>query len=134
MKNSILAKLLAAALLLGLAAPAGAWVAAYGGYHGGVAVAYRPPCCYGGAAVAGAVVAGAMVGAAVASSAQPVYAPVYAAPVPVTYAPAVGSVVYAVPGGCASVLINGTSYLSCGGVLYRPFYSGGALVYQVAAP
>ena len=74
MKKKTVTALLALALLA--SSPARAWVAA-GGYHGGVAVGYHPPCCYhggygySGAAVAGAAVAGAMVGAAVASSAAP---------------------------------------------------------------
>ena len=131
-------KLIAAAVLLTVAVslspePALGWVAA-GGYHGAVAVGYRPPCCYGGAAVAGAAIAGAAVGAAVAStayaaSAAPVY---YAAPV--TYAPAVGTVVAALPPGCSSMSVNGTSYMNCAGVWYLPFYSGGALMYQVTNP
>ena len=131
-------KVIAAVALLAVAvsispAPALGWVAV-GGYHGAVAVGYRPPCCYGGAAVAGAAIAGAAVGAAVASSAyaaaaQPVY---YAAPV--AYAPPVGTVVAALPPGCASMSVNGTSYMNCGGVWYLPFYSGGALMYQVTTP
>ena len=131
-------KLIAAAVLLTVAVslspePALGWVAA-GGYHGAVAVGYRPPCCYGGAAVAGAAIAGAAVGAAVAStayaaSAAPVY---YSAPV--TYAPAVGTVVAALPPGCSSMSVNGTSYMNCAGVWYLPFYSGGALMYQVTNP
>ena len=131
-------KVTAAAALLAAAAslspsPAFGWVAA-GGYHGAVAVGYRPPCCYGGAAVAGAAVAGAAVGAAVASTAyaaaaQPVY---YAAPV--AYTPAVGTVVASLPPGCSSMSVNGTSYMNCGGVWYLPFYSGGALMYQVSTP
>ncbi|HEY1435790.1 MAG TPA: hypothetical protein VGG65_10460, partial [Thermoanaerobaculia bacterium] len=111
MSRKTVAAFLCAALLASVATPARAWVAA-GGYHGAVAVGYRPPCCYGGAAVAGAAVAGAMVGAAVASSVQP--APVYyAAPAPVyyaapvTYAPPVGTVVAALPGGCGSMSIGG---------------------------
>ena len=128
-------KLTTAAVLLAVAvslspAPAFGWVAV-GGYRGGVAVGYRPPCCYGGAAVAGAAVAGAMVGAAVATAAQP--APVYYA-APVTYAPAVGTVVASLPPGCSSMSVNGVSYMNCAGVFYLPFYSGGALMYQVTTP
>jgi Family of unknown function (DUF6515) len=140
MNKRTVATLLAVALIAMMPAPAGAWVAA-GGYHGGVAVGYHPPCCYhggySGAAVAGAAIGGAMIGAAVASSAKP--APVYvAAPVyyaaPVTYAPAVGTVVAGLPPGCSSMSINGVSYMNCAGVFYMPFYSGGALMYQVAQP
>jgi len=142
MKKRTVATLLAAALLATLPSPARAWVAA-GGYHGGVAVGYHPPCCYhggySGAAVAGAAIGGAMVGAAVATAAKP--APVYyAAPAPVyyaapvTYAPAVGTVVASLPGACSSMSIGGISYMNCAGVFYMPFYSGGALMYQVANP
>ena len=141
MKKTTITALLVLALLA--STPARAWVAA-GGYHGGaVAVGYHPPCCYhagySGAAVAGAAVAGAMVGAAVASAAAP--APVYyAAPAPVyyaaptTYAPAVGTVVASLPGACSSISINGVSYMNCSGIFYMPFYSSGALMYQVANP
>jgi len=131
-------KIIAAAALLSVAvslspSPALGWVAA-GGYHGAVAVGYRPPCCYGGAAVAGAAVAGAAVGAAVASTAYAAAAsPVYYA-APVAYAPAVGTVVASLPPGCSSMSVNGTSYMNCGGVWYLPFYSGGALMYQVTNP
>jgi hypothetical protein len=140
MKKRAVATLLAAGLLATTPAPASAWVAA-GGYHGRVAVGYRPPCCYSsGPSVAGAVVAGAIVGAAVASAAKPAPAPVYVAPAPVyyaapvTYAPAVGTVVASLPGGCGSTPINGISYMNCGGTYYMPFYSGGALMYQVTIP
>jgi hypothetical protein len=130
-------KLITATALLAVAvsispAPAFGWVAV-GGYRGGVAVGYRPPCCYGGAAVAGAAVAGAAVGAAVASSAYAAAQPVYYA-APVAYAPPVGTVVAALPPGCSSMSVNGTSYMNCGGVWYLPFYSGGALMYQVSTP
>jgi len=135
MKTRALAAFLAAAVFLSISSPAAAWVAV-GGYRGGVAVGYHPPCCYGGA-VAGAAVAGAMVGAAVATAAQPVYyapAPGYYA-APVAYAPAVGTVVTTLPPvGCSSMSVNGRSYMNCAGTFYMPFYSGGALMYQVAVP
>jgi hypothetical protein len=66
-----------------------------------------------GAAAVGAVT-GAAVGAAVASS-----------------APAYGTVVYAVPSGCAPVAVGGVTYQNCGGVYYQPSYQGSTLVYQV---
>jgi len=132
MKKITAAALLAVALSSS-PAPAFGWVAA-GGYHGAVAVGYRPPCCYGGAAVAGAAVAGAMVGAAAASTAYAAAAaPDYYA-APVAYAPPVGTVVAALPPGCSSMSVNGISYMNCGGVWYLPFYSGGALMYQVTNP
>jgi hypothetical protein len=79
-----------------------------------------------------------MVGAAVASSARrrpctTLPAPVYYA-APVTYTPAVGTVVASLPGACSSISINGVSYMNCSGVFYLPFYSSGALMYQVANP
>lgn len=136
MKTRTLATLLMAAMFVTAASPARAWVAV-GGYHGAVAVGYHPPCCYSGAAVAGAAVAGAMVGAAVATAAQPAYyapAPVYYA-APVAYAPAVGTVVTTLPPvGCSSMSVNGRSYMNCAGTFYMPFYSGGALMYQVSVP
>jgi hypothetical protein len=142
MKTKSLTALVAIVLLATMTQPARAWVAA-GGYHGGCAVAYHPPCCYSsGASVAGAAVAGMVVGAAIASSAKPpppppppVYVPVpvyYAAPV--AYAPAVGTVVASLPGACTSINISGVSYMNCAGVFYLPYYSGGALLYQVVNP
>ena len=135
MNKRTVATLLAVALIAMMPAPAGAWVAA-GGYRGGVAVAYHPPCCYhpgySGAAVAGAAIGGAMVGAAVASAAY-APAPVYYA-APVTYAPAVGTVVASIPPDCSSMSVGGVSYMNCAGIFYMPFYSGGALMYQVAQP
>jgi len=139
MNKRTVAAVLSAVLLAAVATPVRAWVAA-GGWHGGVAVGYHPPCCYGGAAVAGAAIGGAMVGAAVASAVAapaPVYyanpAPVYYA-APVTYAPPVGTVVASLPGACSSMSISGVSYMNCAGVFYMPFYSGGALMYQVTNP
>ena len=129
------------AFLGAIAAPAHGWVAARG-YHGAVAVGgnrccYHSNCCYSGGAVAGAAVAGmavgAMAGAAAASAARPpavVYAPppvVYVAPPPVV----VGTVVYALPAGCPSVVVNGVQYFNCGGGFYQPVYQGGGVAYQV---
>ena len=47
---------------------------------------------------------------------------------------AVGTVVAGLPGACSSISIGGVSYMNCAGVFYMPFYSGGALMYQVAQP
>jgi len=131
--------LLAAALLAAVPVPAFAWVAAYGGHRGGVAVGVHPGCCYGGATVAGAAVALAAYAppAAVYVAPAPVYVapvPVYAAPAPVAVLP-VGTVVYSLPDGCAGdIQIGEVSYTLCGGDYYQPFYSGGALMYRVAVP
>ena len=139
----------AVALGVTLEVPAHAWVAARG-YRGNVVVG-RNNCCYrgySGGAVAGAAVAGvavgAVAGAAAASAARPpavVYAPppvVYAAPPPaVVYAPppvAIGTVVYALPAGCGSAVVNGVQYFNCGGAIYQPVYQGGGIAYQLVPP
>jgi hypothetical protein len=55
---------------------------------------------------------------------------VYAAPPP----PAIGTVVYALPPGCPSLVMNGIQYFSCGGGFYHPVYQGGGVAYQVVPP
>ena len=120
MRKRLLGTLMAGAALAIPAAPARAWVAAYGGYRGGVAVV-RPPCCFGPAYPV---------------PRPPVVAvprPIYVAP-PVPYIPPVGTLVYSLPGSCAGAVVNGISYMQCSGAYYQPFYSGGALVYRVAIP
>ncbi len=47
---------------------------------------------------------------------------------------AVGTRVYALPGGCQTALIGGVNYHRCGGVYYRPYYEGSTLVYVVENP
>ncbi len=75
-----------------------------------------------GAFVAGAVVGG-VTGAAIASASQPNTVVVTA-----------GTVVTTLPSGCTTAIINGISYHQCGGVYYRPQYSGGSVVYVVTTP
>ena len=75
-----------------------------------------------GAFVAGAVVGG-ITGAAIASASQPDTVVVTA-----------GTVVTTLPSGCTTAIINGISYHQCGGVYYRPQYSGTSVVYVVATP
>ena len=75
-----------------------------------------------GAFVAGAVVGG-ITGAAIASASQPDTVVVTA-----------GTVVTTLPSGCTTAIINGISYHQCGGVYYRPQYSGGSVVYVVTTP
>jgi hypothetical protein len=133
MKRIVTVGALLAMLAAGWPSQALGWVAV-GGYHGAVAVGYHPPCCYSGAAVAGAAVAGAMVGAAAASTAYASAAPPVYYAAPATYTPVVGTVVAALPPGCSSMSVNGVSYMNCAGVFYLPFYSGGALMYQVTTP
>jgi hypothetical protein len=75
-----------------------------------------------GAFAAGAATA-AVAGAAIHAATEP-----HAA---VVAAPAVGTVVTALPGSCATVAAGGAMVYNCGGGYYRPFYQGTTLVYQV---
>ena len=75
----------------------------------------------------GAFAAGAAATAVVASAAHA------AAPAPVVVAPAVGTVVTALPGGCVTVAGAGAAMYSCGSSYYRPYYQGTTLVYQVVS-
>jgi hypothetical protein len=43
-------------------------------------------------------------------------------------APPIGTVVQALPGGCASVVVSGVSYSDCGGVFYKAAFQGNNLV------
>jgi len=49
----------------------------------------------------------------------------------VVAAPAVGTMVPALPGTCATVNTGGAVYYNCNSVYYRPYYQGTSLVYQV---
>ena len=49
----------------------------------------------------------------------------------VVAAPAVGTMVPALPGGCANINSGGVVLYNCNNVYYRPFYQGTTLVYQV---
>jgi hypothetical protein len=76
----------------------------------------------------GAFAAGAAVGvattAAVAAATRP--------PAPVVVAaPAIGTVVQALPASCATVTAGGAAIYNCNNVFYRPYYQGTTLVYQV---
>jgi hypothetical protein len=72
--------------------------------------------------------------AAASQPAAPTPPPVPAAPPPppaqATAVP-VGTVVPALPAGCASVVIGGVSYSDCGGVFYKAAFQGDNLVYVV---
>jgi len=95
----------------------------HGGYYGG-------GCCYyhddpnWGAFAAGAAV-GVATTAAVAAATRPSSTTV------VVQAPAIGSTVGVLPGGCAAVSAPGTVIYNCNSVYYRPYYQGTSLVYQV---
>jgi hypothetical protein len=49
-------------------------------------------------------------------------------------APAIGTIVPALPQGCAPVAVNGVEYQNCGGVYYRAAFQGNNLVYVVQQP
>jgi hypothetical protein len=49
----------------------------------------------------------------------------------VVQAPAVGTVIPTLPGGCATVAAGGAVIYQCSNVYYRPYYQGTQLVYQV---
>jgi hypothetical protein len=50
----------------------------------------------------------------------------------VVAAPVVGTMVTALPGGCATVNTGGGVLYQCSNIYYRPYYQGTTLVYQVA--
>lgn len=61
-----------------------------------------------------------------------------AKPAPVTTGAAttfpVGTVISALPAGCANVQLKGVTYFNCQGTYYRPAYQGQNVVYIVEAP
>ena len=96
----------------------------HGGYYGG--------CCYyhdndwnWGSFAAGAAV-GVATTAAVAAATRPASTTTV-----VTTAPAVGSIVNVLPGGCGSVAAGGGVIYNCNNIYYRPYYQGTTLVYQI---
>ena len=48
-------------------------------------------------------------------------------------AAAIGSVAYALPAGCSSVVVNGIVYQQCGSTWYQPQYYGNSMSYTVVA-
>jgi hypothetical protein len=46
----------------------------------------------------------------------------------------VGTTVSALPQGCTSVQVSGTSYFNCGGTYYKPAFQSNNVVYIVAQP
>lgn len=46
----------------------------------------------------------------------------------------VGTTVSALPQGCSSVQVSGTSYFNCGGTFYKPAYQSNNVVYIVSQP
>lgn len=119
----------------------GAWRG--GGWYGGGY--YVPPGWgWGAAAFAG----GLAIGAAI-NSAPPYYSDVYVGGNPYLYsdgvyltqqgssyivvAPPVGAVVSYLPEGCQAFTQDGSQYFDCSGVIYQPYYDGGALAYMVVS-
>jgi len=86
------------------------------------------------AAQASAASAQASAAAASASAAQASAAQAAAAAAAPSGAPAIGTVVTALPGGCTQVQKNGVAYSNCGGVYYRAAFQGESLVYVVQQP
>jgi len=77
----------------------------------------------------GSFAAGAAVGVAttavVAAATRPATSTVVVA------APAIGTMVQTLPGGCTSINSGGAVMYNCSNVYYRPYYQGTTLVYQV---
>ena len=86
-----------------------------------------------------AAVATTAAAATAAAASMPAPVPTYApAPAPAMPAPgkpvAVGTVVTALPAGCAPTTLNGVQYHRCAGTYYRAAISGSNLVYVVQQP
>lgn len=79
-------------------------------------------------AVRTTAVAASSAAAASAASAPPPPPPAGASALPL------GTVVSALPAGCASVQLHGTSYFNCQGTYFRPAYQGQDVVYIVEKP
>lgn len=79
-------------------------------------------------AVRTTAVASSSAAAASAASAPPPPPPAGASALPL------GTVVSALPAGCASVQLHGTNYFNCQGTYFRPAYQGQDVVYIVERP
>ncbi|MCC8361535.1 hypothetical protein LK996_00340 [Lysobacter sp. A6] len=49
-------------------------------------------------------------------------------------AAAIGSIVYSVPSGCVTTVVNGIAYQQCGSTWYEPQYAGSSVQYVVVSP
>lgn len=99
----------------------------YGGrYYGGLVVVEDHSWNWGSFAAGAA--AGVATTAVAAAATKPSTTTV------VTNAPAVGTIITALPSGCTSVATAGTAIYSCNNVYYKPFYQGTTLVYPVTHP
>lgn len=78
----------------------------------------------------GSFAAGAAVGVATTAAVSAATRPATTNTV-IVQAPAVGTMVQALPGGCSSISTGGAVVYNCSNVYYRPYYQGTTLVYQV---
>jgi hypothetical protein len=79
----------------------------------------------------GSFAAGAAVGVATTAVVAAATRPAPTTTTVVVQAPAVGTMVTTLPGGCSSVSSGGTTIFNCSSVYYRPYYQGTQLVYEV---
>ncbi|MCC8992092.1 MAG: hypothetical protein LM550_00015 [Candidatus Contendobacter sp.] len=113
----------------------GAYHAGYGGgayYHPAYAAGGCWGCVSNAGAVAAAGVVGLAAGAAIGSAAASSPTVVVQQPVYVT-GPAIGSEVFALPGGCSSVSANGITYYNCGSAYYQPHFGSNGVYYTVVS-
>lgn len=97
----------------------------HGGYYGGGCCAYHDDWNWGSFA-AGAAVGVATTAVVAAATSSHSTTTVVTAP-----APAMGTIVGTLPGGCATVSAPGAVIYNCNNIYYRPYYQGTTLVYQV---
>jgi outer membrane usher protein FimD/PapC len=79
----------------------------------------------------GSFAAGAAVGVATTAAVSAATRPEPTNTTVVVQAPAVGTMVPALPGGCSTISTGGAMIYNCSSVYYRPYYQGTTLVYQV---
>jgi hypothetical protein len=86
-------------------------------------------------ATTAAATAAAATAAAAASAPAPVFVPAPAPAMPASGKPvAIGTVVSALPAGCALTTLNGVQFHRCGSTYYRAAISGSNLVYIAQQP
>jgi outer membrane usher protein FimD/PapC len=80
---------------------------------------------------AGSFAAGAAVGVATTAIVAAATRPAATNTTVVVQAPAVGTMIPTLPGGCSTINTGGAMIYNCSSVYYRPYYQGTTLVYQV---
>jgi hypothetical protein len=93
-------------------------------HGGGCYNCYYHDNSWNGGSFAAGVAVGAVTTAVVAAATRP-------STTVVVSAPAVGTVLTTLPGGCGTVSTSSGVIYGCNNVYYRPYYQGAALVYQV---